>query len=156
MKYRQMLGECLCVCRAEVGTVNLPGAGYSSPVSSDFEPGSADKPFAWLTTTGRRTGEPRTVELWFVLEGRTVYFLSGGGEAAHWVRNAGVEPQVSVRLGKRDYPGTARFPDFGNPEDNRARRLIAAKYQSWQEGRPLSGWARESLCLAIDLDSSAG
>jgi deazaflavin-dependent oxidoreductase (nitroreductase family) len=120
-------------------------------VSEDFEPGAADQSFAWLTTIGRRTGSPRTVELWFVLEDRTVFFLSGGGDAANWVRNARVEAQVTVRLGKRDYPGRAREPDFGGDEDSRARRLMAAKYQGWHEGRPLSGWAREAMCLAIDL-----
>ena len=28
---------------------------------------------------------------------------------------------------------------------------MAAKYQGWREGRPLSTWAREALCMAIDL-----
>jgi hypothetical protein len=36
-------------------------------------------------------------------------------------------------------------------EDALARRLLAAKYQGWQEGRPLSAWARESLPVAVDL-----
>jgi deazaflavin-dependent oxidoreductase (nitroreductase family) len=111
----------------------------------------ADQPFAWLTTTGRRTGEPRTVELWFVLEGRTVYFLAGGGESAHWVRNSGVEPRVTIRLGETDHPGMARAADPGSDEDDHARRLMAAKYQGWREGRPLSNWARTALCLAVDL-----
>ncbi len=36
-------------------------------------------------------------------------------------------------------------------EDALARRLLAAKYQGWSEGRSLSAWARESLPVAIDL-----
>lgn len=114
----------------------------------------ADQPFAWLTTTGRRTGEPRTVELWFVLDNRTVYVLAGGGEAAHWVRNALVEPRVSVHLGEVDRPGVSRHPEPGGPEDTRARQAMAAKYQGWREGRPLSNWARSAFCLAIDLEEA--
>jgi deazaflavin-dependent oxidoreductase (nitroreductase family) len=108
-------------------------------------------PYAWLTINGRRSGLPRTVELWFVLDGRTLYFLSGGGERADWVRNARVNPVVTVRLGSNHYSGLSRWPIPGSEEDANARRTIAAKYQGWQEGRPLSGWAARSLCLAVDL-----
>lgn len=37
-------------------------------------------------------------------------------------------------------------------EDQRVRRLLAAKYQDWREGRPLSGWARTALPVAIEVD----
>ncbi len=120
-------------------------------MSEDIAPGAADQPFAWLTTIGRRTGRPRTVELWFVLDGRTVYALAGGGEAAHWVRNARADARVTVRLGDVEYEGRARSPEPGGTEDGRARRSMAAKYQGWREGRPLSGWAGSALCLAVDL-----
>ena len=115
------------------------------------EIGAADQPYVWLTTLGRRTGEPRTVELWFVLADRTIHVLAGGGDGSHWVRNARVESDVSVRLGQHTYAGLARWPERGSPEDERARRAMAAKYQGWREGRPLSAWAREALCMAIDL-----
>jgi len=100
---------------------------------------------------GRRSGLPRTVELWFVLEGRTAYFLSGGGHPADWVRNARANPRVTVRLGSTDYAGLSRRPAPGGDEETKARRSMAAKYQGWQEGRPLSSWAARALCLAADL-----
>jgi hypothetical protein len=37
-------------------------------------------------------------------------------------------------------------------EDARVRRLLAAKYEGWEEGKRLSGWARTSLPVAIDLE----
>ena len=117
----------------------------------EIEPEVADQPYAWLTTTGRRSGEPRTVELWFVLHRRTVHFLAGGGEAAQWVRNADADPSVEVRLGQRMYTGHARRPVPGSTEDTSARHRMAAKYQGWREGRPLSPWARSALCVAVDL-----
>lgn len=140
----------------------LRGDRYACQVTDDatgpmagpdrsIQAGAADQPFAWLTTTGRRTGERRTVELWFVLDGRTLYFLAGGGHDAHWVRNAEADPAVTVRLGQPEHAGLARLPGRGSAEDDRARRRMAAKYQGWREGRPLSAWAREALCLAVDL-----
>jgi deazaflavin-dependent oxidoreductase (nitroreductase family) len=117
---------------------------------------AGDQPYAWLTTTGRTSGQSRTVELWFVLDGRTIHFLSGGGAQAHWVRNAQVEPAVHVRLGQQVYAGTARTTEAGSSEDADARRRMAAKYQGWREGRPLSAWAREALCVAVDLEATLG
>jgi deazaflavin-dependent oxidoreductase (nitroreductase family) len=118
-----------------------------------IEPDAGDQPYVWLTTIGRRSGEPRTVELWFVLDGRTIHFLAGGGESAQWVRNADVEPAVRLRLDQRTYEGRVRRPEPGSVEDVAARRRMATKYQGWREGRPLSGWAREALCIAVDLAS---
>ena len=118
-----------------------------------IDQGAGEQPYAWLTAIGRRSGEPRTVELWFVLDGRTVHFLAGGGEDAQWVRNAAVEPTVELRLGQRIYHGRIRRPVPGSAEDVVARRRMATKYQGWREGRALSRWAREALCLAVDLAS---
>ncbi|CAN5704859.1 hypothetical protein BH18CHL1_BH18CHL1_00560 [soil metagenome] len=116
---------------------------------------SAAQPYLWLTTVGRRTGLERTVELWFGLAGRTVYLLAGGGERAGWVGNALAHPGVQVRLGGRTFRGVARAPDAQSAEAARARRLLAAKYQGWRAGRPLSRWAAESFCLAVDLTARA-
>jgi deazaflavin-dependent oxidoreductase (nitroreductase family) len=118
-------------------------------------PDAADQPYAWLTTVGRRSGEPRTVELWFVLDGRTVHFLAGGGDDSQWVRNADIEPRVRLRLGQQSYEGCARRPEPGSIEDAEARRRMASKYQGWRDGRPLSRWAREALCVAVDLVGEA-
>ncbi len=106
------------------------------------------QPYLWMTTTGRRTGKPRTVELWFGLDGRTVYMLAGGGEGANWVRNAQTTSKVRVRLGGRTYRGQARTPDPASEEVAAARQMLAAKYGVWSGGR----WARTAFCLAVDLE----
>jgi deazaflavin-dependent oxidoreductase (nitroreductase family) len=107
-----------------------------------------------LETTGRTTGQAREIEIWFAADGARVYLLSGGRDNAHWVRNLRVEPRVRIRVGRRWLGGTAREIE-GRPEEQRARQLLAAKYQGWREGRPLSEWARESLPVAIDLTDEA-
>ncbi len=111
----------------------------------------ADKDFAHLTTTGRRTGKEHTIEIWFGLHNGPVYLLSGGGDRADWVRNARKTPRVRVRIGTRTATGTARLLRAGTKEDEMARQLLDGKYQGWREGKRLSSWARGALPVAIDL-----
>ena len=105
-----------------------------------------------LETIGRRTGQPRRIEIWFAAEpGRErIYLLSGGRDEAHWVRNIRADRRVRVRLGDRWFDGAAAEIE-GGPDDGLARRLLAAKYQGWVSGASLSAWARDSLPVAIDL-----
>ena len=114
----------------------------------------ADLDFCYLTTIGRTTGQARTIEIWFGLEADTLYLLSGGGDSAHWVRNLQANSTVSVKLGRKTFPGTARLID-SKDEDEKARRLLAAKYEGWEPGKRLSSWARNSLTVAIDLRFTA-
>lgn len=113
--------------------------------------GAADQAYVWLTAVGRRSGLARTVELWYGLAGSTLYFLAGGGKSAGWVQNSLAAQSVSVRIAGGTYRGRARPVEPGTAENGAARRLLATKYQGWSEGRPLSGWARTSFCLALDL-----
>ena len=114
----------------------------------------AREPYCYLETVGRVTGRRRRVELWFAAAGDTLYFLAGGGEATHWVRNLDHQPEARVRVGGTTLPAAGRRI-AGQPEEPTARRLLAAKYQGWREGRPLSTWARDSLPIALDLRSPA-
>jgi deazaflavin-dependent oxidoreductase (nitroreductase family) len=107
-------------------------------------------PFCYVTTTGRRTGRPHTIEIWFGERDGTLYLLSGGGDRSDWVRNVRREPKVAVRIGDTQRAGLARLVDDPH-EDADARRLLASKYQNWSEGRPLSRWASSALVVAIDL-----
>jgi deazaflavin-dependent oxidoreductase (nitroreductase family) len=113
---------------------------------------NADLDFCYLTTTGRKSGLGRTVEIWFSLVGDTLYLLSGGRDEADWVRNLLRSPQVKVRLGDLTRTGLARIVEAPD-EDARARRLLDAKYMGWAEGKRLSGWARTALPVAVDLET---
>ena len=108
------------------------------------------EPFADLTTIGRKTGLPRTIEIWFAAWQGTVYLLAGGGEQAQWVRNIVADPTVQFRIGDREFPGRARIVS-DSAEDGLARDALVAKYQP---GYPedLSSWRRSALPIAIDLD----
>lgn len=66
------------------------------------------------------------------------------------MRNLRVEPRVRVRIGGRTFDGTARVIE-GEKRDPIARRMLAAKYQSWTEGAALSSWAAGSLPVEIRI-----
>jgi deazaflavin-dependent oxidoreductase (nitroreductase family) len=135
--------------------LDLPGirARLADPTGEHPRPaatlGGVSVPFCSVTTTGRRTGRPHTIEIWFGERDGTLYLLSGGGTRSDWVRNMKKEPKVSIRLDGRQREGVARF--VTDPEEDAvARRLLASKYQGWREGRPLSRWASTALVVAID------
>ena len=63
-----------------------------------------------LTTTGRRSGAPRTVPLLYVEDGGTFVVVgSVGGHDAHpaWVLNLRANPDATVRIGPRVVPVVA-------------------------------------------------
>ncbi|HET7516195.1 MAG TPA: nitroreductase family deazaflavin-dependent oxidoreductase [Actinomycetes bacterium] len=116
-----------------------------------------ERPFCYLTTVGRVSGRPHTIEIWFALQDRTLYVLSGGGDRSDWVRNLLAWPEVTVRIGRRDaaeLPGRARVVEAGSDEDELARRLVVAKYQP-SYGGDLSSWRRSALPVAVDLTEPA-
>ncbi|HEX2222172.1 MAG TPA: nitroreductase family deazaflavin-dependent oxidoreductase [Candidatus Limnocylindria bacterium] len=108
-----------------------------------------------VETIGRVSGVPRRIEIWFAADPRRdrIYLLSGGRDRAHWVRNIRRDPAVRVRIGGQWFAGAASEVE-GGPDEALARRLLAAKYYGWSEGRPLSRWARTALPIAIDLRTS--
>lgn len=107
-----------------------------------------EEDFCYLTTTGRVTGRPHTVEIWFAIQGQTLYILSGGGDSADWVKNALRQPRVTIRIAQVTLPAHARLIQDGE-EDALARRLLFDKYNSPDED--LEEWARTSLPVAFDL-----
>jgi deazaflavin-dependent oxidoreductase (nitroreductase family) len=110
-----------------------------------------------VETIGRVSGEPRRIEIWFAAdpERDRIYLLSGGRDEAHWVRNMRADRRVRVRIADRWFAGEASEVE-GGADDALARRLLATKYEGWADGRTLSGWARQSLPVAIDLHLEPG
>jgi deazaflavin-dependent oxidoreductase (nitroreductase family) len=110
---------------------------------------ASDDDFCYLTTQGRVSGRPHEIEIWFALDGQTLYLLSGGGDRSDWVRNLRAEPAVTVRVRDTTYSATARLVEDGE-ESERGRGLVFDKYQPRYSGS-LERWRRESLLVAIDV-----
>jgi deazaflavin-dependent oxidoreductase (nitroreductase family) len=111
-----------------------------------------------LVTTGRVTGTPHQIEIWFAADpaaGDVLYLLAGGRDRADWVRNIRRDGRVSVIIRDRRYHGTARILTPGDETDRRAREVVATKYQGWRSGQPFSQWARDSLAVSITLEGAS-
>jgi deazaflavin-dependent oxidoreductase (nitroreductase family) len=111
--------------------------------------------YCYVTTTGRRTGRPHRIEIWYARDGGTLYLLAGGRHTADWVRNIVADPGVVVELdelGDQQRHGGGRILDDGDEAD-RARSLVFAKYAP-RSSSDLTGWRDRALPVAIDLDPS--
>jgi deazaflavin-dependent oxidoreductase (nitroreductase family) len=109
----------------------------------------AREAFCYLTTTGRISGRPHTIEIWFALRGTTCYMLAGGKERADWVKNARRQPAVTMRIGQQTFPGQAREVETPD-EDALARQLIGGKYGDTEDD--LEEWLQSALPIAVDLE----
>ncbi len=110
----------------------------------------ADEEFCYLTTTGRVTGRPHEIEIWFALgdSGRTLYLLSGGRDRSDWVKNLRRNPEVTVRIDGERFDGRARIAEDEEEEDL-ARQLLVEKYE--RNPGSLANWRRTALPVAVDL-----
>jgi deazaflavin-dependent oxidoreductase (nitroreductase family) len=119
---------------------------------SDVLKNLSKEDFCYLTTTGRVTGNPHTIEIWFGAREKSLYLLSGGGRDSDWVKNLLKNPVVTVRIAKTTFSATARLVTDPK-EEMAARYMLAEKYNEWEEEQTLSEWARTALVVGIDLDS---
>jgi len=115
---------------------------------ADLQP-LADDDFCYLTTTGRRSGRPHTIEIWYAIAGHSLYLLSGGRDQSDWVKNLQRQPAVQVKIRERVFAGQARLVT-GPEEDALARKIVYDKYTP-RDSDDLTDWARTSLPVAIDL-----
>ena len=70
-------------------------------------PGGGDRPICLVTTTGVKTGRPRTVALLYLRDGHDVVIVaSKGGMSQHpqWYGNLVADPKVTVEIGADKLP----------------------------------------------------
>lgn len=88
-----------------------------------------------VTTTGRRTGTPRTVPLGAVRDGDrwlVVGSNAGRDQAPAWALNMEANPDVGVSIGGQEpVPYIARRP--GGEEADRAWRLVLGTYPGYAD-----------------------
>ena len=91
--------------------------------------------FLYLTTTGRRTGLPREIEIWFTERDGRFYLISEYPDRANWVRNIRANSHVHVRVGDRRFEGEARIVNDEREPDlaGVVKALSDVKY-GWSDG----------------------
>lgn len=81
-----------------------------------------------LTTTGRASGKPRTVTIWFVVaDANHVHVQHSSRAPAQWYKNLVKNPEVRLDFG--DGPMTGRAVAVSDPSDaTRIQKLFRSKY----------------------------
>jgi F420H(2)-dependent quinone reductase len=79
-----------------------------------------DGPVLLLTTTGRKSGEPRTAPILYLAHGKAMILIdtNGGNEPRPaWSHNLKAKPQGVVEIGRRKFPVTARIAEGAEREE---------------------------------------
>ena len=91
--------------------------------------------FLYLTTTGRVSGQPREIEIWFTERDGRYYLIAEHRERADWVRNIQARAQVAVRVGDRQFDATGRIVrEDREPELAAAVRTLSDAKYGWSDG----------------------
>ena len=109
----------------------------------------AAEDYCYLTTTGRVTGKPHDIEIWFGAQTGSIYLMAGDHKS-DWVKNLFKDPNVTVRIAKYHFTGIAR-PVTDQQDEMTARHMLADKYNERETDSSLSEWARSALVVVIDL-----
>ncbi len=109
----------------------------------------AAEQFAYLTTTGRRTGRAHEIEIWFATDGTVVWLISGGADRSDWVRNLLVQPRAQLRIGERSLLVRARVALDDPDERRRAAAALHAKYGD-QVQSSAAQWETGAYLVALD------
>jgi deazaflavin-dependent oxidoreductase (nitroreductase family) len=86
----------------------------------------AGAPMLLLTTTGRRSGQPRTNPVVYTTDnGRYVIIASKGGAPTNpdWFHNLRANPEVIVEIGGETFPARATVPE-GAERDRLFTRMV--------------------------------
>jgi len=109
----------------------------------------ADDDFCYLTTTGRHSGRPHRIEIWYARAGETLYLLAGGARSSDWVQNLIADASVLVELDGVVRAGRGRVIEV-DIEAERARALVFDKYTP-RHPDDLTDWRQRALPIAVDL-----
>jgi deazaflavin-dependent oxidoreductase (nitroreductase family) len=96
---------------------------------------AGDAEFLYLTTTGRRSGQPREIEIWFTHHEGRYYLIAEHRDQANWVQNLRANPHVHIRVAGSSTEGTARVMD-AKAERTRWRQIqaLSEKKYGWGDG----------------------
>ena len=101
-------------------------------------------PYLYLTTTGRTSGLPREIEIWFVAYEGRLYLFAEHYFKANWVQNLQKNPRVRVRLGDLHFSALARILDRTvEAERWQVTQHLAIEKYDWGDGLPVEITADE-------------
>ena len=102
-----------------------------------------------LTTTGRKTRNPHTVELWFAFRKDKVY-LSHEGSKTDWMKNIQNNDEVSFEIDGKNFRGRARMLEKGTQEAWEAKVALYEKYYGKAADGIIEDWFSLSRLIAVE------
>ncbi|MEP7339928.1 MAG: nitroreductase/quinone reductase family protein [Acidobacteriota bacterium] len=94
-----------------------------------------EEQFLYLTTTGRKTGAPREIEIWLTYLGQRYYLIAEQKERANWVQNILHQPRISFRISNQIFSGTGRMVNEAiEYELLKSVRALSEQKYGWSEG----------------------
>jgi deazaflavin-dependent oxidoreductase (nitroreductase family) len=102
-----------------------------------------------LTHSGRKTGKPHEVTIWFVLHDDKLY-IGTANVNRQWVRNVQKTPKIRLSIGGETFEGDARFLTE-RAEHERAMSAIRQKYWMF---RPLLAMGRFLTAMGLMRDNT--
>ena len=96
------------------------------------------EPYLYLTTRGRRSGQPREIEIWFTHHGGRFYVIAEY-PTSHWVQNLQADPRVQVRVAGKKFAARAA----SIPPETELHRVIQ------EQSRNKYGWGDG---VVVELD----
>ena len=117
-------GVLVLVCLLAVASAARAGGTVPRSQLRSYEDASTIE----LTTTGRSSGQPRTVTIWFAVDDQgRLYVQSGKDGHTDWYRNLLKTPAVTMRIGELAMSGVAT-PIDDPAEVARVHELFRQKY----------------------------
>ena len=104
--------------------------------------------YCYLTTRGRKTGNPHQIEIWFVVHEGTLYIMSGGMDRSDWVKNLLKDAHVSIRIAGQTFAALAHVQK--EKDEVIIRNLMADKYKEREADGSLSEWAQTALVVGFE------
>ena len=109
--------------------------------------GVADEKYIYLTTVGRRSGNPHTVELWFVVAGGKIC-LSHEGKYTDWMKNIIKDDRIEFRIRDILFKGRACIVKKGKAFEV-GKRALYFKYYGKTSEDIINDWFSESTIIEI-------
>ena len=101
----------------------------------------------YVTTRGRKTGKPHTVEVWFAVADGLVY-LSHEGERTDWMKNIAKNGRLEAKIGALTFRGDAKITDVGASRE-RGKKALYEKYYGPAKQEVIDDWFSLSQVIEI-------
>lgn len=111
----------------------------------------ANEKYIYLTTKGRKTGNPHTVELWFAIANERIY-LSHEGAYTDWMKNIIKESNVEFKIGNIQFKGEAHIFRDGEKFEI-GKHALYLKYYGKASKDVIDDWFSLSTVIEIKLFS---